>query len=390
VTPVARAIRLPCYVACNVDAAATLSALKVFFVGAGSVGGRLATHCARLGISTCWITDPKAFKGESVLTHEMSQPGKPKASSTAQRCKQISPGTCVYAFDGSFQELPLDAIAEAHLVVMATDNLPVEIAVGQQCLHWGKPLLHASVHGETLIAHVRFFSNTDAQGPCPACAFGPEEWAHLHRQTEFSCDGFRPAEPARTISEQPTRAASFTCATGADLGMNQLLRFALGLGEPVLDTMIEFCGYRNLIVTSRLVRRAHCCCDHTLFTQMPLPRPLGECSPSCLLAVTGFSRSSATFTLADFEWVEFGACACAQPAPVQRFVSMSQPALGRCVTCGAELHAQPFFTHHSVPAQLLGQWMERPLREVGFVRWVLVRHDGQAALFRNPNEGKES
>jgi molybdopterin/thiamine biosynthesis adenylyltransferase len=392
VTPVAPAIRLPGYVGCKVDAAATLKALKVFFVGAGSVGGRMVTHCARLGISTCWITDHKGFKAASVFTHEAGpqQIGEPKASSTAQLCKQISPGTSVYAFDGSFEDLPQDAIAETDLVVMATDNLPAELAVGQQCLHWGKPLLHASVHGETLLAQVRFFGNTDAQGPCPACAFGPEEWAHLDRQSEFSCEGFEPAKLKPRITDQPTRSASFSCATAADLGMSQIIRLALGLGESVLDTMIEFCGYRNSLVTSRLMRRANCPCDHTLFAPMPLPRPLGECSLNCLIAVAGFKRSSVTFTLGDFEWVEFGVCACAQPGPVRRFVQMGQTDLGRCATCGTPIHAQPFSTRGAVPAHLLEQWMARPLREVRPVRWVVVRDGNKAALFRSPHDGEAS
>ncbi len=188
------AARLPKFVGGPVDAAPKLNALRVFIVGVGSVGGRIAIHLARLGIARLWLVDPKRFKPESMLTHDIESRdvGKSKALTTARRCKAISPATRVFAFDGVVEELPLDAFAGADLVVLATDNLAAEIEVGQRCVHAGKPLVQASVHGDTLTAQVRVFGNADGQGPCPACGFGNVEWRMLNEQVRFSCDGFAP------------------------------------------------------------------------------------------------------------------------------------------------------------------------------------------------------
>ena len=94
----------------------------------------------------------------------------------------------MFACDGPVQELPITAFADAHLVVLATDNLAAEVEVGQRCLWLGKPLIQASVHGETLVAQVRSFVNREG-GACPACGFSAVEWAHLNRETSFSCEG---------------------------------------------------------------------------------------------------------------------------------------------------------------------------------------------------------
>jgi len=185
------AARLPKFIGGPADAAMKLMLLRVMIIGLGSVGGRIATHVARIGVAMLWLVDPKCFKSESLLTHEIEprDVGKSKARTIARRCKAISPATRVFHFDGGVECLPLDAFADADLVVMATDNLAAEIEVGQRCLCLGKPLVQASVHGDTLTAQVRWFGNTDAQGPCPACGFGQTEWRMLDEQTRFSCEG---------------------------------------------------------------------------------------------------------------------------------------------------------------------------------------------------------
>lgn len=186
------AARLPAFIGRPADAKARLAALKIVICGVGSVGGRIAVHLARFCIAMLWLIDPKRYKPESVLTHDIEPRvvGKSKAITTARRCKEISPGTRVFAFDGEAAQLPLDAFADADLVVLATDNLAAEIEVGQRCVRLGKPLIQASVHGDTLTAQVRVFGNADGHGPCPACGFGAVEWRMLNEQVRFSCDGF--------------------------------------------------------------------------------------------------------------------------------------------------------------------------------------------------------
>src|SRR5262249_3239740 len=157
------------------------------------------------------IVDRGRFKPESLLTQPIAPDdlGNPKAESTGRLCKRISPQTAVAAWDGPVEELGTLAFADVDFVVLATDNLAAEVEVGQRCLGWRKPLVHASVHGETLVAQVRFFANANGEGPCPACAFGAAEWAHLNQETTFSCEGLAAGRPvAVKKSGPPTRSTS--------------------------------------------------------------------------------------------------------------------------------------------------------------------------------------
>jgi hypothetical protein len=213
------------------------------------VGRPIALHLARLQVAALQIVDRSKFKPESILTQAITpdEVGLPKAQSTGALCKRISPATRVQIFDGPFEALAPTELLRTDLVVMATDNLAVEVRAGQRCIELRKPLLQGSVHGETLTSHARFFSNAAASSPCPACGFTADEWARLNAATVFSCESADPMQaPARTTS-QPTRSVSWLCSTAADLVLMQLLRHVAGLGGPVADTRCR----------SRWARRRH-------------------------------------------------------------------------------------------------------------------------------------
>jgi molybdopterin/thiamine biosynthesis adenylyltransferase len=389
--PAPRHARLPQFVGGSADAATVFGALKVGLVGAGSVGGRVAAHLARLGVAALWIVDPKRFKPESLLTHEVGPRavGRPKAVATARRCQALSPRTRVFAFAGPVQDLPLDAFAEADLVVMAPDNLPCEVETGQRCRRLGKPLLHAALHGETLTTQVRFFG-TDAEAACPACLFSAEEW-RLSQQARFSCEGLLPGQPEPAATEPPTVSVSSLCALAADLALNQILRHMLRLGAPVENTLLEYCGFTNRTVTARLKRNAQCPCEHSRFILASPPRALRDCTPAELAQAAGLRNDDAalSFGVDGREWVEAGACRCPQPAPVWRFIARAAARIGACAKCGAPLQPMPFFTQRFVPAASLGPALGRPLRSRcrGAIRCVVVRAADKAVLFRDPETG---
>ena len=144
---------------------------------------RIALHLARLRIAELWLVDPQQFcKAESLLTHPISEISRqPKVTVTARRCKKISPSTRVFSFVGRVQDLLLDALANVHLWVMATDNLAAEIEVGRRCLHLGRRLVHAALFGEGMVAQVRVFANTDAQKALSRVRLWPHRMAATFR-----------------------------------------------------------------------------------------------------------------------------------------------------------------------------------------------------------------
>jgi molybdopterin/thiamine biosynthesis adenylyltransferase len=382
--------RLPQFVGGPGDAAAVLRDLRVACVGAGSVGGRIACHLARLGIFELWLIDPKCFKAESVLTHE-SEPaaaGHSKAEYTGSLCKAISRRTLIFTYRGKVQDLPMDIFAGLDLVIMAPDNLAAEIEVGQRCLHFGVPLIHASLFGETLTAQVRFFTNAKAVGPCPACSFGETERRQAFDETQFSCEGAVNGRAVSTGTEQPTRSISSLCSTSSDLAINQAIRHFLRLGDPVGNTIIEYCGYTNQIITSPLKRNPDCPCDHIRITVASSHRDLALCTPAGLARAFGFSTADKSLTIAveGSSWLLRGSCCCALPAQRLRLIPCGAKVAGRCPRCRSTIQVMPFHAHRSVPFSLLGKGARKTLGDSAAqaASRVFLRNARRATLIRNP------
>jgi len=375
--------RLPELIGCRVDAASTIGSLNVGVIAVGSVGRNIAIHLARLGVATIWIVDRGRFKRESLLTQSIAPEDIPqrKASNAARLCKRISPRTRVFAYDGPVEAIDAVALADADVALLSTDNLAAEVEVGQRCLNLGVPLIHAAVHGDTLVAQVRVFGNFTGDGPCPVCAFGETEWLHLNAQTSYSCEGGSPAGAEIRVEGPPTRSIASLCSLAADVAVIQILRRALGLGEPVDDTLVEYCGFTHKTVVSRLARNPGCPCNHGRWRAVSLRRPLAQ-STLRELAVAAGARAPerAAFTAGDSRFVETGACRRGHAQPVRRFVAPEQD-LGSCPECAAPLSAGAFTSHASVAASRLGALLDRPLRDLADPPppWILV-HDGDASV----------
>jgi len=383
--------RLPSFIGARVEAGAALRNLYVAVIGVGSIGMRIAIHLARLQIGKLWLVDPqRSCKPETVLTHPVSLCFKqPKATVAARHCKKISPLTRVFSFVGSVQNLPLDALVDVHICVMATDNLAAEIEVGNRCLHLGKRLVHAALHGESMTTQVRVFANTDAQGPCPACTFGAVEWQQLSDQIQFSCDGPLSGQVVGRISGPPTRSTSHLCSMAADLAINQILRQTLQLGDPVENTVVEYCGITNQTVTGQLERNPNCRCDHTRFRLEHSLTPLKAHSFEQVAREFGFDSTDSALTLKVGEaiWVEKGLCPCgAAPVLVQRFIPTGRSFVGTCAQCRSSIRTQPFYTRDYVSAAVLGKAVATPLSMLGALKipWLLLRTENRAVLVQDP------
>jgi molybdopterin/thiamine biosynthesis adenylyltransferase len=362
-----------------------LNGIRIAVIGCGSIGSRIATHLARAGVAGLLLCDPKKFKNSSVATHEVTsaQVGKFKAVVTARRCKAISPHTRVLEFSGPVEELPLSVLADVDLVVMAPDLLSAEVLVAQRCLWLGKPLLQASVHGATLTVQIRFFLNAGANGPCPACAYSRAEWELLGGEVRFSCDGFTAEGAARPRETTPTNSLSALCSMAADFATLQVVRHVVEAGKPVGDTMVEYCGFTHRIISSPLVRSAGCLLDHTSFRQVRVGERLLDLSPSELARrAFGTVTPTTSFEVPGAGYVEFAACACAALLPIGKFVRRGRVQRTPCRRCSAPVVPLGFYTHGLVSAALLGEAIDRPLKQLGVARapGVVVRQSDAAAL----------
>ena len=399
VTAPLRVTRLPAFVGLACDPTPRLDRLGIAVVGTGSVGRRMALHLARLQPRALWLVDHGRYKPESLLTQPITpdEVGLPKATATARVCSRLSPRTRVYAFDGRLSALDETALADADLLLGATDNLHAEVTLGELARRLGRPLLLCSVHGETLTAQCRVFGN-QGDGPCPACAFGQVDWSRLNAEVRYSCEGFAagaPGDPAATVTTRPTASLAALCSLAADLGVLQTVRHVLGLGRPVTDTQVEHNAYTHRTVVSPLKSNDACPCEHRRWSLASLPRPLADCSMADLLAEANFGLEDprhVTVAVAGHAWVSQGSCpGCGHHGRVDRF--LPDGSAGPCPACGTGMAPHPLYRYPAVPLGVLHGRLASSLARLGAdtAGWAVLRGQDRGVLLRpSPTEGSDS
>ncbi len=379
--PASVADRLPLFVDGPSNAVEILAGKRVAFVGAGSVGMRLISHMARLGLSEVRIVDSAAFKPQSVLTHEipLSAIGAPKADWVADYCRAISPPTKVIARRSRIQMLPLSFFADSHIVIVASDNLQCERAAGEIASSLGIPLLQASVHGETLTAQVRFLANAGPGSACKACEYTSEEWVLHDDEAEFACSGGQP-----TIHTRPTMSAAFLCSMAADLGATLATRYFLGLGKPVTDSLLSWNGYTNHTLISPLSRNPRCRCPHgSVWAQAALPLPLAECTVNELLAAAQMNEQSVDQIQIEVEGSAFAEQAfCCGQQPINQFLANGEAPSWVCATCQMPLVVPPYFMRAAAPLEKLNQHVSLHSLGVASTTGVLLSDGKRGVLAR--------
>lgn len=394
--PAPIAERLPALIGTQVDCAPIFRSFKVAVLGNGSVGGRIATHLARLQVQKLWLADPKAYSHTSSATHDCLPrlAGTGKSLHVGRLCRAIHPQTQVRVFAGRAQDLPLDALVDVDMAIMAPDNLAAEMAIGQRFMNLGKPLVHAAVHGESLTVQIRTYLNADGRGPCPACGYGASEWSQLAQQVQYSCDGQHTGGSARLRAEAPvTRSFSYLCSTASDLALNQTAKLVLNLGTPVGDTLLEYCGYTNAMSVSPLTRNSNCPCHHCRYVVVRSEVTWRNATLEQLARAAGCTGDAQglAFTVDQSSWVARGVCRCAEPPRVERFINPLATARPRCRRCSQPILPQPLHTYPEVPSAILGAAVALPLRSLGagHARWVRIRGAQRSALVLAGPSGKE-
>ena len=398
-----RDARMPRLLDVRADAGATLRAVQPVVVGLGSVGMPLADVAARLGVGALTLVDRGLVKPESLLTHPV-QPGdvgRSKASLAGERAAALSPHTRVQIFAGPVEELPLDALLGATCILLASDNLACEAAVGALATHLGLPLLQASVHGPTLTAQVRALAHTGAAGdPCLQCGWTEREWLDLDRGTIYSCEGA--AAPGARAAAEPsstaTRSLPQLCAMAAQLAWMELTRRVLGIAGTAASTLVEYNGYSHRTAVSPLARDVDCPADHARWALRPAPRPLADVTPAELFQLAGQARGTPPETLSlaleGYRFASAWACGCPGGQPLGRFVRQDGPGRaegGTCPHCGKPRSPHPFHTHVDVPGGSLRGHLDRTLAWLGAgaPTTALVRAPGGAVLVHPPGEPGE-
>lgn len=390
--------RWPALVDVAAEVADLLAERRIVVVGAGSIGLHLIEGLARLRVRSIRIVDPATTKLESVLTHPIGahEVGAAKARLAGERARAISPQTEVAIHPGPFQSLPPHALLSCDAVLLATDNLAVEIAVSQQALWLGIPLIQASVHGGTLTAQLRCVGSGE-DSACLACGFSRAEFESLDRGTRFACGGADAAEgrsgPPAAPEPSPIPTASFPalCGLAAQLALIELLRRTLGLGADAAppDELIEYRGYLQEIVRTPLARRPDCSLDHSRFSVCTADEPLAGCSLRDLLRMAGLpdrELSGISVVVPDHRFATLSFCECPDHPRLDRMIPAGEEP-PPCPDCGACRRDHPLYCFERVPGAVLTTVMDLPLAELGAptAACVLLRGEPGTTLVRGPH-----
>jgi molybdopterin/thiamine biosynthesis adenylyltransferase len=363
--------------------------LYLAVIGNGSVGMAVADVPARLGVSRLLLVDPARLKPASVLTHPCwpGDLGRSKAIVAGERAKAVGPNTRVFAFDGTFDELPTYVLAGASYLLLASDNLRCEASVSQRALHLGIPVLQGSVYGPTLSAQVRSIASNDGEtAPCLCCGFGEREWKDLDHGTLFSCAGADASSAAAAEpSPIPTASLPQLCGTAANFVCTELTRRALGIGDAQESRVVEYCGFTHRTTVTPLWRNSDCPMDHTRHRLEPRARDLGRSAPRELLRQAGYEGADprrVTLVVEGFCFASLALCGCDVHPTLGRFVPTGSTA-GTCRHCGRPRTPHPMHTHEEVPMNALAGRLDRTLESLGAPAptSVRVRGEGGTVLF---------
>ena len=154
---------------------------RVLLVGLGGLGSPVAMYLAACGVGQLVLADPDHVELTNLqrqILYGTSRLGQLKAEAAQQVTQDLNPEIHIEAFPGRLHGESLQAqVAEADLVVDATDNFETRRAINRACVEHSTPLVSGAVI--RMEGQVAVFRNQHESDACYECLFGsdpvPEE-----------------------------------------------------------------------------------------------------------------------------------------------------------------------------------------------------------------------
>lgn len=197
-----------------------LASSSVLLLGAGALGNEVLGHLAAAGVGHIVVVDFDQVELTNLhrtLLFRKEDIGRSKAQVAAREARRINPELQVDPIAGDFRfAVGLGFFRRAQVVVGCVDNIEARVAAAQLCSLAGAPYIDGGTHG--LIGEVRHY--LPGEGPCYACAVGPEGRQRL--LARWSCAGL-----ALTLVPEGERPA--LGATSGVVGSHQAMATLLAL-----------------------------------------------------------------------------------------------------------------------------------------------------------------
>ncbi len=160
------------------DGQARLAETTVLVVGLGGLGCPAAIYLAGAGIGSLLLNDFDSVDASNLprqILFTADDVGASKVAAARRRLEQLSPGTALVGLDRRLDGAGLDeAVAQADVVLDATDNFATRLAVNAACVAGRTPLVSGAA--VRLEGQAAVFANR-GRGPCYRCIYDDEdEW----------------------------------------------------------------------------------------------------------------------------------------------------------------------------------------------------------------------
>jgi len=153
-----------------------LLASRALIVGLGGLGSPVAIYLAAAGVGNLTLVDPDRVELSNLqrqVIHGSADIGRPKVASAMDAVARLNPATRVRSVTQAFdKEAMLAEVANADVVLDASDNFDTRFAINEACVTTGTPLVSGAAtgfHGE-----VSAFDRRLEDSACYRCLYSED------------------------------------------------------------------------------------------------------------------------------------------------------------------------------------------------------------------------
>ena len=161
----------------GIDGQEKLLASHALVIGAGGLGSPVSLYLGSAGVGHITVVDHDEVDATNLqrqIAHTLDRVGQYKAESVRTAIAQINPDVRVTPITQRADEALLNTLAaQADVVIDCCDNFETRQAVNKACVVHHKPLVSGAAI--RMDGQVSVFDSTQADAPCYACIFPPEQ-----------------------------------------------------------------------------------------------------------------------------------------------------------------------------------------------------------------------
>lgn len=225
-----------------------VSAARVLVVGVGGLGSPVVLYLAAAGVGHLVLADGDTVELTNLqrqIVYTSDDVGQAKVVAAAALVQRMNPHVGVTCITQRLQgDLLLQQVAEADLVVDATDNFATRFALNDACVQARKPLVSgAAIRME---AQIMVFPNDGSDAPCYRCLYKDEN------ETAEACSQSGILGPVVGVI--------------GSLQALETLKIIAGIGSSLVGRVMLFDAQRLEWRTLKLRRDPVCpaCCTHVM------------------------------------------------------------------------------------------------------------------------------